>query len=195
MGHSQAEKVKSRQRILDAAALQIRDLGLEGVSIGDLMRSAKLTHGGFYGHFGSRDDLIAEALEKALNDGEAEAIRSGSAKGPHTLKSMLNSYLSKAHRDNRRSGCAVAALAGDAARGARPPREIMTNHLSKYFDDIAQLVGGDNAEDFAISIVCTIVGAVVLSRVVSNQQVSDSILAASRRTLLEYAARRGPPKT
>ena len=63
VGHSQAEKARSRDRILNAAALQLRELGLAGISIGELMKSAKLTHGGFYGHFESRDDLIAQALD------------------------------------------------------------------------------------------------------------------------------------
>ena len=136
MGHSQADKAQSRQQILDVAALQLRELGLSGVSIGDLMKSAKLTHGGFYGHFSSRDDLIAEALEKAL-DGEESAIRIGSTKGPRTLcKSFLNSYLSKTHRDNPRWVAPISALAGEVARADTRARSIMSDRLGKYFDNI-----------------------------------------------------------
>jgi TetR/AcrR family transcriptional regulator, transcriptional repressor for nem operon len=185
VGHSQADKAQSRQRILDAAALQLRELGLSGVSIGDLMKSAKLTHGGFYGHFSSRDDLIAEALEKALRDGEESAIRTGSTKGPRTLKSFLNSYLSKTHRDNPRTGCAISALAGDVARADIRARSIMSDRLGKYFDNIKDIADDDD-NDFAMAVMSMVVGAVTLSRVMKDEKISDKLLLAARKAILEY---------
>jgi TetR/AcrR family transcriptional regulator, transcriptional repressor for nem operon len=185
VGHSQADKAQSRQRILDAAALQLRELGLSGVSIGDLMKSAKLTHGGFYGHFSSRDDLIAEALEKALRDGEESAIRTGSTKGPRTLKSFLNSYLSKTHRDNPRTGCAISALAGDVARADIRARSIMSDRLGKYFDNIKDIADEDD-NDFAMAVMSMVVGAVTLSRVMKDEKISDKLLLAARKAILEY---------
>ncbi|MGY8631861.1 TetR/AcrR family transcriptional regulator [Bradyrhizobium sp. 14AA] len=185
MGHSQADKAKSRERILDAAAIQIRELGLDGLSIAELMKSAKLTHGGFYGHFESRDQMISDALAKALSEGGPESARVGSANGPRTLKAMLNTYLSKAHRDDRSVGCAVAALAGDVARSDRRTRDVMTSYLSQYFDKVADLVEGDNPDESAISIVCTMVGAVALSRVARDRPMSDKILRAARQSILD----------
>jgi TetR/AcrR family transcriptional repressor of nem operon len=185
VGHSQADKAQSRQRILDAAALQLRELGLSGVSIGDLMKSAKLTHGGFYGHFSSRDDLIAEALEKALRDGEESAIRTGSTKGPRTLKSFLNSYLSKTHRDNPRTGCAISAVAGDVARADIRARSIMSDRLGKYFDNIKDIADEDD-NDFAMAVMSMVVGAVTLSRVMKDEKISDKLLLAARKAILEY---------
>jgi TetR/AcrR family transcriptional regulator, transcriptional repressor for nem operon len=190
VGHSQAEKARSRERILDAAAVQLRALGLAGVSIGELMKSARLTHGAFYGHFESRDDLIAQALDRALADGNASAIRAGNAKGPRTLKSFLNAYLSKAHRDNPRSGCAVAALAGDVARVDSRTRDVMTARLEESFDNIATLIGEEDATEFAISVMCTIVGAMTLSRVMRDDEASKKILLAARRSILDYAEMR-----
>jgi TetR/AcrR family transcriptional repressor of nem operon len=184
VGHSQADKAQSRQRILDAAALQLRELGLSGVSIGDLMKSAKLTHGGFYGHFSSRDDLIAEALEKALRDGEESSIRS--SKGPRTLKSFLNSYLSKTHRDNPGTGCAIAALAGDVARADIRSRSIMSDRLGKYIDNIKDIADEDDANDFAMAVMSMIVGAMTLSRVTKDEGTSDKLLLAARKAILEY---------
>lgn len=192
MGHSQADKEKSRQRILEVAALQLRELGLEGVSIGELMRSAKLTHGGFYGHFSSRDDLIAQALDKALTDGAASAARAGSTKRPRTLKSFLNSYLSKAHRDDPRSGCAISALAGDVARADQRTREIMTTHVAKHFDVISKLVSDGNSMEFPVSVLCTIVGAITLSRAISDEETSNRVLLAARKTILDYAETLAP---
>jgi len=185
MGHSQAEKAKSRERILDAAAVQIRELGLDGLSIAELMKSAKLTHGGFYGHFDSRDQLISEALAKALSEGGPESTRLGSTNGPRTLKALLSTYLSKAHRDNRSAGCAVAALAGDVARSDRRTRDVMTSYLSQYFDNLAQLVEGEHPDESAIAIVCTMVGALALSRVTRDRSMSDKILRAAQRSILD----------
>ncbi|MBR0815949.1 MULTISPECIES: TetR/AcrR family transcriptional regulator [Bradyrhizobium] len=190
MGHSQADKAKSRQRILDAAAVQIRELGLDGLSIAELMKSAKLTHGGFYGHFDSRDQLISEALAKALSEGGPEAVRPGSANGPRTLKALLNTYLSKAHRDDPSVGCGVAALAGDVARSDRKTRAVMTEFLSHYFDNVADLVEGDHPDESAVAIVCTMVGAVALARVTRDISMSDKILRAAQRSILELVETR-----
>ncbi|MBN8495033.1 MAG: TetR family transcriptional regulator, partial [Burkholderiales bacterium] len=79
MGHSQADKARNRERILAQAAEQVRDAGLESVGVGPLMRSVGLTHGGFYGHFESRSELLAQALARALQDGEAASL---AAAGP-----------------------------------------------------------------------------------------------------------------
>lgn len=185
MGHSQADKAKSRQRILDSAAVQIRELGLHGLSIAELMKSAKLTHGGFYGHFGSREQLISEALAKALSEGGPETIRLGNPKGPRTLKGLLNTYLSKAHRDDPSVGCAVAALAGDVARSDRRTREVMTSYLSEYFDNVADLLEGEHPDESAIALVCTMVGAIALSRVARDVSMSDKILRAAQRGILD----------
>ena len=191
VGHSQAEKTRSRQRILEAAALQLKENGLDGVSIADLMKSAKLTHGGFYGHFASREDLVAQAVDKALRDGEAESIRVGSINGRRTLKSFLKSYLNKTHRDNPSTGCAIAALAADVARtDDRRTREIMSNHLVRTFENIEKLASDGNADDFAITVMCAVVGAITLSRVMTDAEESDRILSGVRKTLLECAETR-----
>lgn len=184
MGHSQADKARSRERILEVAAAQLRELGLDGVSIGDLMKAVDLTHGGFYGHFASRDDLVAAALDKALTDGEASAIRSSSAKGKRTLKSVANSYLSKVHRDNPDSGCAVAALSGDVARSNDQNRGIMSKHLARYFDNMQNVMGDTGSRELAISLMCMMVGAVTLSRVTTDASRSDEILQAARKSIL-----------
>src|SRR5436190_4685108 len=122
MGHSQAEKARSRERILAEASQQIRRDGLESVSVGALMKSVGLTHGGFYGHFESRSALLAEALERALLEGEAKAQASGPRQG---FPGIVRSYLSRAHRDGRDNGCAVAALVSDVARADDESRAVM----------------------------------------------------------------------
>lgn len=185
MGHSQADKARNKERILEVAATQLRELGLDGVSISDLMKAVDLTHGGFYGHFASRDDLVAAALDKALTDGEASAVQSSSKNGERTLKSVANSYLSKIHRDNPNSGCAVSALSGDVARSNDQNREIMSKHLAKYFDNMQDVIGDGGSRELAISLMCMMVGAVTLSRVMTDTNRSDEILQAARKSMLQ----------
>ena len=186
MGHSQAEKAQSRERIITAAARQIREGGLESISIAELMKEAELTHGGFYGHFPSRSALIAAALERALFDGEAASIAATSRKGSRTLKSIVNGYLSPAHRDDAGSGCAISALAADVGRADPEVREIMMRRMELYFGEISRVIGDvPEADKLAMSIWCTMVGAIVLSRVFKDTERSDVILRMARKTILE----------
>ena len=122
MGHSQAEKANSRERILRKAADAVRDTGLESVSVAKLMRSVDLTHGGFYNHFASRSDLLAQALERALVEGARTAdanMKPGDA--PRSYESRVKGYVSRAHRDARTSGCAAMwmTISGSASSSAR----------------------------------------------------------------------------
>ena len=186
MGHSQAEKAQSRERIVTAAARQIREGGLESISIGELMKEADLTHGGFYGHFPSRSALIAAALERALFDGEAASVAATSRKGSRTLKSIVNSYLSPAHRDDAGAGCAISALAADVGRADPEVRKIMMRRMELYFSEISRVIGDvPEADKLAMSSWCTMVGAIMLSRVFKGDDRSDVILRMARKTILE----------
>lgn len=184
MGHSQAEKTASRERILDAAARKIRQDGLYSLSIAELMKAANLTHGGFYGHFPSRDALIAAAVERALQHGAERFVAAGP---PTTTKSILNRYLSPAHRDSLGEGCAIAALAGDVGRSPDPGiRAPMTKSLESAFDGMAAAMGGgEEADKAAVTAWCCMVGALALSRVFSGTQRSDDILKLARQHVLD----------
>lgn len=175
MGHSQAEKAQSRERIVAEASRQIRREGLESVSVGALMKSVGLTHGGFYGHFESRAALIEEALQRALLEGEANIGAAGSAKD---FASLVRGYLSRTHRDARDSGCAVAALVSDAGRSDDGPRAIMTRHVESFIASVADTMEGD--ESRAIVAVSAMVGALALSRAVTDPARSDAILRLVR---------------
>lgn len=185
MGHSQAEKARSRERILAEASRQIRDGGLESVSVGALMKSVGLTHGGFYGHFESRDVLIAEALERALSEGEAKTGAKGTG-GRASFAEIVQGYLSRSHRDSRDSGCAVAALVSDVARADAGPRTVMTEHVETFFETVAEALGGD--DESAMVAVSAMVGALALSRVADDPRRSDAILKAVRDHLMTLPA-------
>jgi TetR/AcrR family transcriptional regulator, transcriptional repressor for nem operon len=177
MGHSQAEKAENRERILAEASRQVRRDGLESVGVGTLMKSVGLTHGGFYGHFESRSALLAEALEHALLDGEAKAQAQDSTQ-PQSFGHIVRSYLSRAHRDARDSGCAIAALLSDVARADTSSREVMTDHVEAFIASVSEALGG--SEEKAIVAVSALVGALALSRVFIDPERSDAILKAVR---------------
>jgi TetR/AcrR family transcriptional repressor of nem operon len=183
MGHSQTEKARSRERILAEASRQIRREGLESLSVGALMKSVGLTHGGFYGHFESRSALLEEALQRALLEGEANAQASGP---PVQFSSLVRSYLSRAHRDARDSGCAVAALVSDAARAADGPRSIMTQHVEDFIATVAHAL--DEDDERAVVAVSAMVGALALSRAVADPARSNTILKLMRDHLSALAS-------
>lgn len=187
VGHSQAAKAESRERIIAEAAQQIRRDGLESVSVGSLMKSVGLTHGGFYGHFDSRSALLAEALQRALSDGEARA-KANSGGGTRPLTAIARSYLSRSHRDARESGCAIAALASDVGRADEAAREVMEARVNAFIDTVAATMGGD--DERAMLAVSAMVGALALARVITNRERSDTLLRAVRDHLagMEQAA-------
>lgn len=187
MGHSKLEKARSRERILNAAARQVREHGLKNLSIAELMKSAKLTHGGFYGHFESKEALVAAAVDRAMDSGEASFAAAQPPQVPTTVKSIVNRYLSPAHRDNPGGGCAIAALAGEVGRTAEDEvRASMAKRLDVRFEMMAEALGnGPGAEEAAITAWSTMVGALALARVCRGTKRSDDILKYARQTILD----------
>ena len=158
MGSSQADKAASHQRIVTAAAARIRRAGVDGLSVADLMREAGLTHGGFYRHFGSRDDLVAEAVEAAVAHGSKRAEAAARQGGPEALAATIDAYLSALHRDKPETGCAVAALPADIARSSQRARGAYTAQVRRYLDLLAGLTPAGEPDDPPF-ILATLVGA------------------------------------
>ena len=184
MGHSQAEKAQSRERILRKAADAVRDTGLESVSVSKLMRSVDLTHGGFYNHFTSRSDLLAQALERALVEGGRTATTSVTpGDAPRSYETQVRGYVSRAHRDARTNGCAIAALASDVARADVASRAVMSTHIDEFVAQLAHSLH-DQDEGDAMLAVSAMVGAVLLARVQTDPKKSDALLKSVRDRLL-----------
>ncbi|MFM0238987.1 TetR/AcrR family transcriptional regulator [Paraburkholderia phytofirmans] len=193
MGYSQAQKAESRQRVLETAARQIREDGIEALGVADCMRRAGLTHGAFYGHFESRDALIVEALEYAVALSEkriattvAAANANGSAK-KEPLRVIAEMFLSEKHIKDPGNGCALCSLAGEARHAAPAVRESLTQYVHKLASRIAQTLAGDS-ETLALGIVATIVGAVTLARAVDEPETARSILAGSLDLIVAQSA-------
>src|SRR5258706_5322417 len=134
MGASKADKQKSRERIVRTAAARFRERGVDGIGVADLMKEAGLTHGGFYGHFGSREELVAEAVECALRDGgrALSAIAEAEGSPAAVLGALVDAYLSLAHRDGLATSCAVATMANDVARSSPRARKADTKQVNQY---------------------------------------------------------------
>src|ERR1700738_2726852 len=114
---------ENRARIGHAASRLFREKGFDGVGVDAIMNAAGLTHGGFYGHFGSKEDLAAEAVAGALERGAEKQS------GYSTLGDLASEYLSERHRDDRANGCALAALGADIARQGERVRRGMSAHV------------------------------------------------------------------
>jgi TetR/AcrR family transcriptional regulator, transcriptional repressor for nem operon len=183
MGHSQEEKAKSHQRIVEIAARRIRESGTDGPGVAEIMSEAGLTHGGFYKHFGSRDDLVAEAVEAAIEQGR-ERLDSRTEGAADPLAAFVDGYLSAEHRDDPGTGCSVVALGADATRADDRVRAAYRGQVESYIARMEGLLGGDEeVRRRAIAAVTSMVGALLISRAVDDEALSDEILAAVRATV------------
>ena len=190
MGHSRAAKAESHARIVKTAADLFRELGVGGVSVADLMQSAGLTHGGFYRHFDSREHLVAEAIQRALDDGNA-AVGAVVASPRATITQLVDAYLSLAHRDNLATGCAVTALANDVARSGDRARSAYTAQVRRYVDLIIKLldqVPPKKRRSAAVAALATLVGAVAMARAVNDEKLSREILKSAAAELKAQVA-------
>ena len=123
---SRAEAAQNRERIIEVAAKLFRERGFDGIGVADLMKSAGLTHGGFYGHFASKEDLMAQACARALEGSLATLQQAAERGGENALSAVASAYLSPAHRDRPGEGCVLAALGAEAARHGSPVRSAFT---------------------------------------------------------------------
>jgi TetR/AcrR family transcriptional repressor of nem operon len=190
MGSSQAEKQASHKRIVEAAAAQIRRDGIDAVRVSELMREAGLTHGGFYRHFDSREQLIEEAIDTALTEGSRRTDTAAGVDRGAALAQIIEGYLSKAHRDNPQAGCGVAALPADVSRGGSRARQAYGQQVRRYIDRLVGLVAPaepDPKRDEAVLILSALVGAVSMARAVDDAELSDEILRRTGRALQRHA--------
>jgi TetR/AcrR family transcriptional repressor of nem operon len=178
---SREQAALNRERILEVAAQRFKEHGFGGIGVADLMREAGFTHGGFYGHFGSKEKLMAEAYALALERSRHGWAKRAAANPDDPVGEIARGYLSPRHRDNPGAGCAVAALAADAARQGPDIRGAVTKGLQSSFAYLAGLMRGRDAERKrrkAIQAYASWVGAMVLARATDDEGLSREILEA-----------------
>lgn len=185
MGSSQADKAASHERIVKAASRRVRRDGIGNISVAELMKQAGLTHGGFYRHFDSRDDLVAEAIAEALAQGSQRVRASAELSNPAALTAIVDGYLSRVHRDKPETGCAVAAVPTDIVRCGAPARAAYSRQVLSYIELLTELTP-DRDPDQAHLILAALVGAIVLARAVDDRGLSDEILERVAGALHSY---------
>jgi TetR/AcrR family transcriptional repressor of nem operon len=186
VGHSQDDKAASHERIVSTTAARIRESGTEQPGVAEIMRAAGLTHGGFYKHFASRADLIAEAVDHALTENEP-TIERIIAEADDPLAAFADWYVSAAHRDDPASGCGVVALGADVERAGGTAQEAYRRQVERYLTHLQTLIGGNDPEDRrqAIVTLSAMVGAVMMARALGPTPGSDELLQDVREAVRE----------
>jgi TetR/AcrR family transcriptional regulator, transcriptional repressor for nem operon len=178
MRKSREEAAETRRRIVRVAAREFREKGIVATGLGDLMKAAGLTHGGFYKHFASKNQLVAEAIVTAM-----DTILEELAAYP-TVNSAVEGYLSTHHRDNPASGCPLAALGDELARSDNEARAAATAGFVRLVDILAAKADTADARRQALVAAVTMIGAVIMSRLVSDPELSAEILGAAEKNLV-----------
>jgi TetR/AcrR family transcriptional regulator, transcriptional repressor for nem operon len=187
MRYDADHKQKTRERVLAEAAKAIRAQGPHRVGVAEVMAKAGLTHGGFYAHFSSKDDLVAAAIGQMFDEGRARLVRETADRGPaEALSRYFDFYLSAAHRDSRTAGCPLPFLSADVPRLPEPARERFAAGVAELTGIIAATLaklGHAHADEEASSVLAELVGALSLARAEPDTARSDAILARSRSHL------------
>src|SRR6266480_4084989 len=179
---SREQAAANRENVVDVASTLFRKHGFDGIGVADIMKAAGLTHGGFYRNFASKDDLAVKASERAIADTTA-LLKDGLAQQPKDpFRALIEGYVSSAHRDDPGSGCILPALAVDAARSDDPAlRAVFITAIQGYLDQLAKLSSANpraTGSRHPAAILSEMVGAVILSRVIADGPLAESLIAA-----------------
>jgi len=188
MRYEKGHKEQTRQKIVEAASERFRADGIDAVGVVSLMSDVGLTQGGFYNHFGSKEDLVRDSVASAATSAKDRmAVRvAGSRSEPH--RAMVNTYLSADHRDHPASGCVAAALAAEMGRRPEETRAAFSEGYGEMVELIASTlpasVRGKRRRTLAMSVFASMVGSMSLSRAVAEEGLSDEVLTLGRQAAL-----------
>jgi TetR/AcrR family transcriptional regulator, transcriptional repressor for nem operon len=184
MRYTDTHKDDTRKALLKAAAAQLREKGPDRLSVAGVMKSAGLTHGGFYAHFKSKDALLTETLADAFARSRQRVQRLLEGLPPrHALATYIDFYVAPAHRDDPANGCPITALNSDMPRQTKKFRAAFETGLKELSHTMArrmEAAGVADADRLAPSILAAMAGAVALSRTISDKSLSDELLASTR---------------
>jgi TetR/AcrR family transcriptional repressor of nem operon len=184
MRYDADQKERTYRQILAEAANAIRIKGPERVGVAEVMSKLGLTHGGFYAHFTSKDDLIAQAITSMFDQGISNFLRRTEGLDPQkALQAYVDWYLSKAHRDAPSRGCPLAAISGDLPRLPEPARVRYTEGVERMAAAIGKLLKkleNKDADALALSALAEMAGTLTFARAIMDPERSDRMLHASR---------------
>jgi TetR/AcrR family transcriptional repressor of nem operon len=184
MRYSRQHKDETHNRLLKKAAEEFRRNGVQGTGIAPLMGQLGLTHGGFYAHFDSKNELIAQATGPMFEDGLAGRMFAAAEAAPKgkAVRALVNHYLSPQHRDSP-EGCALAGLAGEMARQPEPVRNAYISAMNHRLKRIAALLPGDDQKasfDRARLLMAGMAGTMMIAKAMTDRDVSDHFLEQAR---------------
>ncbi|MGA0572653.1 TetR/AcrR family transcriptional regulator [Variovorax sp. VNK109] len=181
------KKAQTHERILDVASRKVRSEGFRGLGVADVMKAAGLTHGGFYAHFNSRDELVAEALVRASNDVSLaiqSKVKRQAGAGATPLAAFIQAYLSEAQLANCAEGCPVAALCGEMPGQCEVVSKASHQAIANLHKLVIDVLPEGAGLESAWAITSTLVGAMQLARALGNNKQGRSVLTAARDQLL-----------
>jgi TetR/AcrR family transcriptional regulator, transcriptional repressor for nem operon len=187
MRKSKAETAETRRRIVEIASRFFRTQGIEATGVAEIMAAAGLTHGGFYRHFSSKEELVAEAVAMSLESLALQSERAQHEGAAAALKHALK-YLSPASRDNVEESCTFAATGSELARADQKTRHVASEGFKRSLEGLAPFVSTPESEDAtaaAISVLTNMIGALTMARMVDDPALSDRILEVTRERLIK----------
>lgn len=195
---SRAAVAEKREAVLDIAARLFRERGVEAVSVAEVMAAAGLTHGGFYGHFESKEALAAEACARSFGRGQAHWTSLAEAPAGDGLDRLLRYYLAPEHRDRPGRGCAAPSFMAEAARDApggaiRGAYSAGVQGLAEALERLLPASVRRRRRERALLTLAAMVGAVAIARATGGDALSEEILEAVRGELAGPAPRSEPP--
>lgn len=185
MKKSKSETAKTRQKIIEVASEVIRNRGIDATSVAEVMAAAGLTHGGFYRHFDTKEQLVAEAVAVSRKDFVAGTLEAANQGADAVLKHFQD-YVTPGHRDDLGSGCPLAANGSEIVRADAKTRHTATEGFRVLFEKAAPFMRSDDDEsraETAISVLTNMIGALTMSRMVDDPSLSEKILEVARRRI------------
>lgn len=192
MRRSRIETEQTRKRIVAEASRLYRERGLSAVSVPEVMSAAGLTHGGFYGHFSSKEQLAGAAIAAAFDEKFAALAALPEEQRKQYMQRYLEQYLSKGHIESRGMGCPIAGLASEVSRGEDEAQQSMALGVEKSIRALKENLFGEREE--AIQALALMVGGIVLARAAGSEKASTEILKAARHAAPVAGALQKPRK-
>lgn len=186
---SRAQAEANRETVINVASQLFREHGFDGIGLKDLMKGAGLTQGGFYKQFESKDDLAALASRRAMENA-AKRWSSAAAESATPLESVFDIYLSEGHREEVADGCPLIALGSDAARQSPEVRQSFQDGIAVYLRALEGFMppsSGADAKTRAMAVLSLMAGAVTISRVLNDEELSRAFLEVARAEVSRIA--------
>jgi len=187
MKKTKAETAATRQRIVEIASKTFKTNGIHATGVSEIMAAAGLTHGGFYRHFESKEQLVAEAFGTSM-DTLIKAVEKVAGDGGDAVRKYLEEFLSPHYRDDVSNSCPLVAMGSELARSDAETRRAATLGFQRLVETVARYNGAEsdeNAFNEAILVVASVIGAVTISRIVDDPALSTYILETMKVRLGE----------